>query len=82
VFGQHVKATFESVYTQYHKSGVVDKHLLAILANQDVDAHTFVQWTSGKQFQKYIALVDGKIRFDELPITPHGELIYFFNLRL
>jgi hypothetical protein len=35
----------------------------------------FDQLTMNKQLQRYIALLDGRIKFFDIPNCPHGELI-------
>jgi len=35
----------------------------------------FDKITLGKQYQSRIALIDGKVRLDEIPLKPHGQII-------
>lgn len=39
----------------------------------------FEKLTLNKQYQRYITLEEGKIRFDELPLRPHGEIVGLLN---
>jgi hypothetical protein len=41
----------------------------------EITAEEFEKLTKNRQFQHYIALIAGKIRFDELPGPPHGAVI-------
>jgi hypothetical protein len=35
----------------------------------------FDKITLGKEYQNRIALIDGRVRLDEIPLKPHGEII-------
>ena len=37
----------------------------------------FDKLTLGKQYQGRIALIDGKVRFTEIPLPPHGDVLGF-----
>ena len=45
------------------------------MESYEVTVDEFENLTNNRQFQRYIALIDGKIRFDELPGPPHGAII-------
>ena|SRR5437762_12625275 len=42
----------------------------------------FDKITLGKQYQSCIALIDGKVRLDEVPLKPHGEIIGHLNYKI
>jgi len=35
--------------------------------------------TGNRQLQKYIALIDNRIRFDEIPLSRHGHIIFYMT---
>lgn len=45
------------------------------MESYEVTVEEFEKLTTNRQFQRYIALIDGKIRSDELPGPPHCEII-------
>jgi len=49
--------------------------LRKIVESYEVTAREFEQLTENCQFQRYVALIDSKIRFDERPSPPHGAII-------
>lgn len=40
----------------------------------------FPKLTTERQLARFIALIDGKVRFDELPRKPKGELAHFLDM--
>jgi hypothetical protein len=47
-----------------------------------VDVEDFLKLTKNRNLQRYISLIDNHIRFDEIPGSPHGELINYITLLL
>jgi hypothetical protein len=47
------------------------------MSRHHVTVDDFVKLTGNRSLQKYIALVDNHIRFDAIPLSPHGELIFY-----
>jgi hypothetical protein len=39
----------------------------------------FDKTTLGKEYQSRIALIDGKVRLDEIPLKPHRQIIGHLN---
>lgn len=67
---------FDSAYNQWFAHNAIDPDLRIAIESQRISVEQFERLTKNRQFQKYIALIDGKIRFDELPGPPHGSIIY------
>jgi hypothetical protein len=67
---------FDSAYNEWFACNAISADLRSIIESQEISAEQFEILTKNRQFQKYIALIDGKIRFDELPGPPHGSIIY------
>ena len=44
-----------------------------------VTVDDFLRLTGNRGLQKYIALIDNRIRFDEIPLSPHGEIIFYMR---
>jgi len=44
-----------------------------------VTVDDFLRLTGNRGLQKYIALIDNRIRFDEIPLSPHGEIIFYMT---
>ena len=52
------------------------------VTSRSISVEDFQTLTTGQQLARYIALIDRKIRFDELPKKPHGELAHFLAMIL
>lgn len=47
-----------------------------------VSEEEFLEITENRECSKYIALIDYHIRFDELPLRPHGQIIGYMVVYL
>jgi hypothetical protein len=54
----------------------VDEDMSAI-TSVHVNEETFLKLTETPGLAKYIALVDYRLLFDELPLRPHGQIILY-----
>jgi hypothetical protein len=71
------KRLFRKAYNQWYRRRVdIDKELLDQISSQKIPVSDFKKLTLPLEGQRYIALIDGSIRFDYIPNSPHGELIY------
>jgi hypothetical protein len=68
---------FNRIYEQYYirRGAEVDELLLDEICNTLITMDLFNKLTLGKQYQGRIALVDGMVRFDQIPLSPHGQII-------
>lgn len=66
---------FERAYDQFYGTNRIDLDLLNKINEHSISMEQFDTLTIHKKQQRYISLIDGKIRFDEVPNRPHGELI-------
>ena len=67
--------SFDKAYNTWFRSNFITKDLRTIVESYEITAEEFENLTKNRQFQRYIALIEGKIRFDELPGPPHGAVI-------
>jgi hypothetical protein len=68
---------FNRIYDQYYIRGGadIDQNLLGEICNTMISMDFFDTLTLGKRYQGRIALIDGKVRFDQIPLPPHGQVI-------
>jgi len=68
---------FDRVYDQFYirRGAKLDELLLTEICNTSISMDLFDKLTLGKRYHGRIALIDGKVRFDEIPFRPHGEII-------
>lgn len=69
------KNLFNRAYNEWFQTTLISEDLRKAVESQDVSIELFEKLTLNRQFQRYITLIDGRIRFDELPSDPHGEII-------
>ena len=55
----------------------VDEGTVAAISNLDVSEDDFLALTGNREYSKYIALIDYRVRFDEIPLSPHGQVIMY-----
>jgi len=70
---------FNRVYTKWSRSEIVEKEKMSSLTSMHVSEEEFLKLTGNREFSKYITLIDYYIRFDELPLRPHSEIIGYMN---
>ena len=73
---------FNKLYNQYYRYNNVDQTLMDEVCGTEITMDLFDKITLGKQYQSRIALIDGKVRLDEVPLTPHGEIIGHLNYKI
>jgi hypothetical protein len=73
---------FNRLYDQFYQHGNVDQDLLKEVSGIVIPMDLFDKITLGKQYQRCAALVDGKIRFDDVPLAPHGDIIGYLNIEI
>jgi hypothetical protein len=57
------------------QTSIITPSLRKTVESHELAMDRFDRITRNRQFQRYIALIDGRIRFDELPEPPHGAII-------
>jgi hypothetical protein len=65
---------FNKAYNHFYVSHVINEDLKRRISQFELTIAQFKKITLNKQYQRYITLDEGKIRFDEIPGRPHGEL--------
>lgn len=70
---------FNRAYNQFYLSRRIDADLKRKVSEFDITIPEFEKLTLNKQYQRYITLEEGKIRFDEIPMRPHGEIVGLLN---
>ena len=73
---------FNRAYNQFYLSRVIDEGLKRRISEFDLTIAQFEKITLNKQNQRYITLEEGKIRFDELPVRPHGEIVHLLSMMI
>jgi hypothetical protein len=66
---------FNQLYKQIYDYRSVDEGLKHEIENATITIALFDRLTRGKPCERYIALIDGHIRFDEAPNHPHGQIV-------
>ena len=74
-----LRRMFNKVYNKWSRSERVDKEDMAAITSVYVSEENFMRLTRSRELAKYIALIDYRIRFDELPGKPHGEVAGYMN---
>jgi len=69
------KKVFDRAYNDWFQTTCISPDLRTAVESQDVSIELFEKLTLNRQYQRYITLVEGRIRFDELPNAPHGEIV-------
>jgi hypothetical protein len=78
---QYIK-NFNKLYHQFYRYDNVDQALMDEVCGTDITMDLFDKITLGKRYQSCIALIDGKVRLDEIPVKPHGEIIGHLNYEI
>jgi len=66
---------FDRAYREWFSNNTISPELRKEIESYDVSAEDFEKITLNRQYQRYVALIEGRIRFDELPGPPHGAVI-------
>jgi hypothetical protein len=69
------RTVFSRAYNEFYKISAVDATLKRQVTSFPLTMEQFDMITKNLQYQKYVSLIDGRIRFDSLPDAPHGEII-------
>jgi len=73
---------FNRLYDQMYIRCDVDDTLRLEISNTLISMDLFDKLTLGKRYQGRIALIDGRIRFDEIPLSPHGQVIGYLAVSI
>jgi len=74
-----VQGDFNRAYNQFYLSGSIDEDLKRKISEYDITVAEFEKLTLTKQYQRYITLEEGKIWFDEMPKSPHGQIVWLLS---
>ena len=74
-----IRPLFNRVYKPWSRSEQVDEEDMHNLRQCYVTVDDFLRLTQNRRLQKYIALIDNRIRFDEIPLSPYGEIIFYMT---
>lgn len=77
-----LRKSFNKAYNVWFKNNFIPEELYSEIKSYEVTPEEFDKLTKNRQLQRYIALIDGIIRFDELPVPPHGAIIGTINKSL
>ena len=73
------KKQFESAYNIWSRNITIPRDLLEAVESFELTTVQFEKLTRKKENQRYLALYDRKIKFYELPSSPHGSIIGIVN---
>jgi hypothetical protein len=73
---------FEKAYNHFYRFNKIDDDLLAEVTQHNLTEEQFDKLTLHKQYQRYVALIDGKVWFSEVPNKPHGEIAHLLLIEL
>jgi hypothetical protein len=76
---KQLRRLFNQVYSKWSRREEVDEGAIAALSNFDVSEEQFLALTGNREFSKYIALIDYRVRFDDIPLRPHGQIIGYMS---
>jgi hypothetical protein len=74
---KELRRLFNRVYTKWSRGEQIDEGTVAAISNLDVSEEDFVALTGNREYSKYIALIDYRLRFDEIALSPHGQVIMY-----
>lgn len=64
---QEFQKQFNRCYNEWYQCNAISENLRKQVEGVEITIDMFEALTRNRELQRYIALVDGKIRFDELP---------------
>jgi hypothetical protein len=67
---------FSKVYKRWIRSQDPNHEDVEKLSKQVISVDEFIHLTGNKARGHFIALIDNHLRFDELPLPPHGNIIH------
>ena len=79
---KELRRLFNRVYTKWSRGEQVDEGAVAAISNLEVNEEDFLALTSNREYSTYIALIDYRLRFDEIPPRPHGQVICYLVIHL
>jgi Uma2 family endonuclease len=74
-----IRPLFNRVYKAWSQREHVDKKEMSNVNKHYVTVDDFVRLTESRELHKYIALINNRIRFDEIPLKPHGQIISYLT---
>ena len=66
---------FDRASDQFYRGKHIEQGILDEINKHEISVDQFGKLTLGKQYPRYISLIEGKIRFNEIPNRPHRELV-------
>lgn len=76
---KELRRMFNKVYSKWSRSELVDAEDMTAITSVYVTEEDFLKLTESRELAKYIALIDYRIRFDEIPKRPHGEVLGYVS---
>jgi hypothetical protein len=69
-----IKKAFDKVYIPFYLNRCIDPEVEGVVTKEDISTELLDLLTVGRQLPRYIILVDGRRRFEDIPNSPHGEV--------
>jgi Nucleoporin autopeptidase len=68
------KKAFDKACMQFYHNRLVDPEVEDVVTKEEISMEVFDRLTLGRQLQRYTSFVDGRMRFEDIPNSPHGEV--------
>ena len=76
------RTIFESIYSEFDRDRKITTTSQRRVAARLVTLEEFDQLTLNKELQRYISLIDGRIKMHTVPNAPHGEVIGYLTVSI
>jgi len=72
---KELRRLFNQVYNKWSRYKTVTEKEMSSLTSIHVSEEDFLKLTGNRNLARYITLINYHVRFDQLPPSPHGEII-------
>jgi len=79
---KELRRLFNQVYNKWSRHKTVTEKEMSSLTSMHVSEEDFVKLTWNRNLAKYITLINYHLRFDQLPSSPHGQIISYMVFHL
>lgn len=76
---KQLRRLFNQIYSKWSRREEVDEGAIAALSHLDVSEEQFLALIGNREYSKYIALNDYRVRFDEIALRPYGQIIGYMS---
>ena len=79
---KELRRLFNQVYNKWSRYKAVTEKEMSSLTSIHVSEEDFWKLTGNRNLARYITLISYHLRFDQLPPSPHGEIIGYMTFHL